>query len=361
MWGTRGRSTSRAALVLVAATVLLATACQKRNDVPYGEGLPDQVLDIYYPDEPEPDMPVVVWIHGGGYTGGCEQAPGYGRYPDEEAPGIPTVEDCLTKTPNPMYWSPVDLVDDGAVVVSVRYRLAGTPIPGDGDGDGTVADGETRPARHRDLVRDVDQAIRWVRGGGIQSVLPTLDVDTDKLVAWGWSAGANLAAHQALGTSGPAGAPAEVPDRLILFAGSYQFTAPDTRAFIDGSPFLDDVYRDLFGCRSLGGAPSHQDPACQDEIVAGSTVHESQAGADFPPTLISHGQGDGMVPPVESQRLAFVLTLGQVPVTVDAPACMNHDMLDVPVSSSGACLTPPTDRHPGYDEQLVHDTVFADW
>ena len=366
MLGVWGSHRCRTALALVASITLVGTACQKRNDVSYGDGLPDQVVDVYYPDAPKPGMPVVVYVHGGAYTGGCEEFPGFWAIEPGEKP---LGTGCDGQPVGAADWTPLKYVDEGAVVVSVRYRLAGTQIPGDGNGDGTVKPGETRAARHSDLVNDVDHVVRWVRAGGIESLDldPAVDVDPDKLVVWGWSAGANLSAHQALGTSGPAGAPAEVPNRLILFAGHYTFNDADTRDWFNGEyvipeaeggngvPGVRGVYTALFGCDPDLAVPS-DDPDCQDEISIASTVQVSNVPevSDYPETMIVHGrvgtspESDGMAPYREAEKMVWMLASNGRPYELDDPTGMFHNML---------AGDPP---QPGYDEQLVHDLIF-DW
>ena len=114
-----------------------------KRDIPYGEKAePLQTLDVYAPSEAK-DLPVVVWIHGGGWQAGDKT-------------------DVKQK--------PQVFVERRFVFVSVNYRL----LP-------KVAMG--------DIVRDVAKSVRWVHNhvaehGG----------DPKRLFVMGHSAGAQLAA-----------------------------------------------------------------------------------------------------------------------------------------------------------------------
>jgi arylformamidase len=114
-----------------------------RRDIPYAEPAdPRQVLDIYAPPNAK-DLPVVVWIHGGGWQAGDKTS---------------------------VQEKPRAFVDKGLLFVAMNYRL----LP-------KVAMG--------DIVRDIAKSIRWVHDhisehGG----------DPKRLLVMGHSAGAQLAA-----------------------------------------------------------------------------------------------------------------------------------------------------------------------
>jgi acetyl esterase/lipase len=326
---------------------LLAAGCQKVvDDASYvtpadtGTDASQRVVDIYVPPESArtADMPVVMWVHGGGFTGGCEEAPGHPQAcpPDESYESIWSPLDYLNQAPencvSPDQWC-------ASVVVSVRYRLAGTPIPDadDADGDGDVT--ELRPARHHDLVRDVDAAVRWIRGGGLQAEIPDVDIDTNKLVGWGWSAGANLLGYQALGTSGPEGVPAERPNRLILFSGPHSFDDPETRAMMQ--LWVPDMYAQLFGCPP-GATTPETEPSCRDAVIQATTAQPANGPHfdGYPETLLVHGvldpdpppgdlpPGDNFVPVAEARKLLYGLAAAGVERHYFEEAGMSHAMLD---------------------------------
>src|SRR5262245_46027164 len=121
-------------------------------DLPYAAtGNPRHVLDLHIPDGAPTPIPVVVWIHGGGWQSGDE---------DDWVPAQP-------------------LVNAGFAVASVSYRLttdSGSP-------------------HFPDPIQDVKGAVRWLRANAATYVF-----DPQHIGAMGSSAGGHLAAW--LGTSG---------------------------------------------------------------------------------------------------------------------------------------------------------------
>jgi len=105
-------------------------------------------LDLYLPAPSEKAVPVVIWIHGGGWKGGKKGSGGPAR----------------------------GLIERGYAVVDVEYRLSSEAI---------------FPAQ----VEDCKAAVRWVRANAKKYQL-----DADHIGIWGSSAGGHLAAF--LGTSG---------------------------------------------------------------------------------------------------------------------------------------------------------------
>lgn len=131
-----------------------------RRAVPYAvrPGYRPLLLDLYLPEVA--GAPVVLFVHGGGWRVG------------DRAVFCPTWRD----------WSPqpfARLVEAGFAVASVDYRLSGEAL---------------FPAQ----LDDVMAALHWLR---IRS--QELGIDTGRVVAWGESAGAHLAALLGL-TESPA-------------------------------------------------------------------------------------------------------------------------------------------------------------
>ena len=145
----------RSLLLVALATTSFARAQCVGCDVPYAEvpGVDASLLslDVYVPDAPA-GAPVVVYVHGGGWSGG-----------DKVRVGAKAA------------W----LTEQGAVFVSVNYRLS--PSPPDPDAPGAV--------RHPVHARDAAAAIAYVyreidRYGG----------DPARISLLGHSAGAHLVA-----------------------------------------------------------------------------------------------------------------------------------------------------------------------
>jgi len=131
-------------LLFIAFTaVTVAQAQNVKRNIPYVEPANEhQMLDVYAPENAK-DLPVVFWIHGGGWQGGDKAS---------------------------VHAKPKAFVDKGHVFVSTNYRL----LPN--------VDMET-------IVRDVAKSIHWVHDH-----IAEYGGDPKRLVIMGHSAGAQLAA-----------------------------------------------------------------------------------------------------------------------------------------------------------------------
>ena len=128
---------------IVLAFVTAAQAENVKRDIPYAQPANErQMLDVYAPENAK-NLPVVFWIHGGGWQMG-----------DKSAVQI----------------KPKAFVDKGYVFVSTNYRF----LPN--------VDMET-------IVRDVAKSIRWVHDH-----IAEYGGDPNRLLIMGHSAGAQLAA-----------------------------------------------------------------------------------------------------------------------------------------------------------------------
>ena len=156
-------------------------------------------LDVFIPDASWPrPMPVIVWYHGGGWTGG---------------------------TPGQFYPQSVALRNQGILCVSVEYRLkkkhGTTPF---------------------DCVRDAFDAMRFVKDH-----LEEWGGDSRRVAAGGGSAGAHLAsALTTLTAEDLAGSHAErakaIPDLLLLFNPVFN-NSPEENGWGSGS--LGDRWREM--------------------------------------------------------------------------------------------------------------------
>jgi len=120
----------------------------ERNIVYARIGERELLLDLYRPEDAEGLLPVVLWVHGGGWRNGSKDAPNRA----------------------------VGLVRRGYALASVGYRLSPEAI---------------FPA----AIEDCKAAVRWVRANADEHGL-----DPDRIGAWGSSAGGHLVAL--LGTTG---------------------------------------------------------------------------------------------------------------------------------------------------------------
>jgi arylformamidase len=132
-----------ALLVIVLAFVSAAQAENTKRDIPYAEPANQrQMLDVYAPEGAK-NLPVVFWIHGGGWVQGDK---------------------------NGVQSKPQAFVDKGFVFVATNYRF----LPN--------VDMEA-------IVRDIAKSIRWVHDH-----IAEYGGDPNRLLVMGHSAGAQLAA-----------------------------------------------------------------------------------------------------------------------------------------------------------------------
>lgn len=251
-------------LVALAGTAAGGAALARDEWVPEGvrvlrgrkyvrNGHERQKLDLYLPESTRP-LPVLVWIHGGGWSGG-----------DRSNPPI------------------LDFTGDGYAVVSVGYRLSGDAI---------------FPAQ----IHDLKAAIRWLRANSA-----TYNLDPDRIGVVGASAGGHLAAL--LGTSGghaglegDLGNPeqsSEVQCVVDLF-GPSDLTRMGRRRDQKKSP----------EARLIGG------PIDRNRGRAERAAPLRYVDAGDAPFLILHGDADPVVPLEQSRRLRDALRDAGVEATL---------------------------------------------
>jgi acetyl esterase/lipase len=257
----------------ILAILLLAPAAQAQtlnSNIPYAESAHErQVLDIYSPDGAK-GLPVVFWIHGGGWQTGDKT-------------------DVQIK--------PRVFAERGFVFVSTNYRL----LP-------EVEMGV--------LVRDVAKALGWVhkniaRYGG----------DPARIVVMGHSAGAQLAALLSIDDRylKAEGVPFEVLKGCVPVDGdTYDIpaiiTTAEIRQTVHGLPLPTFGHRVKFG----------NDPAKHVDFSA--ITHVAQ-GKGIPPFLILHVAGHPDVT-AQARRLGAVLHAAEVPVRVFAAEETTHRKLN---------------------------------
>jgi acetyl esterase/lipase len=247
---------------LLGATALLVGAEPERSALPRNvRAVTDLVyrrdghrrvrLDVYSPTSPAParGWPTVLALHGGGWRGGNKTD--YGRMA-------------------------AILAEHGYAVVAVDYTLSkpGTP---------------SWPAN----LEDVRAAVRWVRHHASQYGL-----DPDRIAALGASAGGHLAAL--LGTFPDARDASGVSSRVQAVIDFYG--PADLTTLVSQSPPAGTAVTLL-----LGGRPGE----VADRYREASPLNH--VSADDPPTLLIHGEGDRIVPPDQSRRLAAALGSAGVP------------------------------------------------
>jgi len=198
--------------------------------------------------------PLLLWIHGGGWRGG---------HRGDESPAFP-------------------FLDSGFVVASIDYRLSQQA---------------TWPAQ----IHDAKAAVRWARAHA-----DVLRLDTARIVAWGTSAGGQLAAL--LGLTTPA-------DSLEGRVGADSDQVASVRAVIDyfgPTNFLHYVPRRWSKGSSVGQLLGCAVKDCLDRARAASPV--TYVTPDDVPFFITHGTGDSTVPFAQSVSLDSALRAAGVPV-----------------------------------------------
>ncbi len=216
-------------------------------DLPYTPPAWPQALagDLYLPERAGP-LPVVLLVHGGSWQKGrrADMAPIARR-----------------------------LAQAGYAAFTVSYRLA----PG---------------WRFPAPLQDLQQALRWLAENA-----ETYELDPQRLAAWGFSAGAHLAAM--LGT-------VDETDMLYL-AGR-----PPLRAVVAGGTPADlRRYPRSPAVTALLGASLAEAPARYAQ--ASPVVH---ASAGDPAFFLYHGRRDTLVEPAQAQALNDALQAAGVPVTL---------------------------------------------
>ncbi|MEN9704368.1 MAG: hypothetical protein RLZZ393_247, partial [Pseudomonadota bacterium] len=232
-------------------------------------GLPDLVyaqpagfrpltLDVYLPPRSTARRggnPLVVFIHGGGWVNGHTRHSGA----FENWPGLLAA-----------------VAAKGYVVASLNYRLSGeAPFPA--------------------AIQDVKSAIRWLRARAA-----VYGIDATRAMAWGGSAGGQLAALAATSCGEPALAPAgaaEVSDCVqgaVLWYPVTDFSAMARPAGPGAPPPAENKY---LGCAIA---------LCSAETLRLASPLK-QVSARTPPMLMVHGDGDRQVPVQQSIALDAAL------------------------------------------------------
>jgi acetyl esterase/lipase len=258
------------ALLPVLLVVPVARAQNLKSDIPYAEpGHERQVLDVYAAPGAK-DLPVVFWIHGGGWQTGDK---------------------------SDVQMKPRVFAERGFVFVSTNYRLL--------------------PHVEMDvLIRDVAKALGWAhkniaRYGG----------DPGRFFVMGHSAGAQLAALLCIDDRylKAEGVPIDVLKGCVPVDGdTYDIPAiivtAELRQSVHGLPLPEFGHRVKFG----------NDP--KKHIDFSAVTHVAK-GKGIPPFLILHVSGHPDVT-AQARRLGAVLQAAEVPVTVFGARETTHNKLN---------------------------------
>ena len=257
-------------ILLFLAVAADVRAQEVKRDVPYVEkGHERQVLDVYYPKKAK-DLPVVFWIHGGGWQGGDKK-------------------DVQIK--------PKVFTEKGFVFVSTNYRLLPDVEMGD-------------------VIRDVARALHWTHDH-----VAEYGGDPKRIFVMGHSAGAQLAAlvctddsylkAEKLSLSIVKGC---VPVDGDTFDVPAIIEVAETRWRTHGLPPAKFSHREKFG----------NDPAKHKDFSAVTHVAKDKG---IPPFLVLHVAGHPDVT-AQAQRLGNVLKGAGIPVTVFGARETTHSKIN---------------------------------
>jgi acetyl esterase/lipase len=227
------------------------------KDVPYASQSAAQKLDIYFPERVKGPVPVVVWLHPGGFAAGDKD---------------------MAKA------NAGALAARGYATVSANYRLAGE-------------------ARFPAQIFDAKAAVRWVRANAGK-----YNFNTNRIATWGISAGATLAAL--LGTAGNVKELEDLSmgnatessrvDAVIDWFGPIDFlTMSSQRQHTSPKPAPEN---DKSGESLMFGGPVSAVP---EKYKAASAIY--YVNAECPPFYIQHGSTDEVVPSQQSIDFAKAL------------------------------------------------------
>jgi acetyl esterase/lipase len=234
-------------------TVQFTGGIHAHADVVYSvlPGYRPLVVDIYTRGAAGPARPLVLFIHGGGWTSGHTRHSG-----------------ALANFPQVL----ADLAAEGFVVASLEYRLAAeAPYPAQ--------------------LQDTRAALRFLRANAAK-----YGIDPARVGVWGGSAGGHLAALAALSCgakefdTAPAPAASECAQAAAIWYGVFDFAPVLARAANTPGGSAPNA---LLRC-----TPAQCPKALVDSA---SPVHFIKPGA--PPFLLIHGEGDRVVEVTQS-RLA---------------------------------------------------------
>ena len=224
---------------------------------------PRQKLDLYLPKARKTDkpLPVVVFIHGGGWQAG------------DKTGGMRTV---------------APFVQSGEYAgVSVGYRL-------------------TAEAQWPAQIHDCKAAIRWIKGHAKE-----YNLDASKIGVWGTSAGGHLVSH--LGTSGDVkeleGTLGKHVDQNSSVTCVVNFFGPENFLTMVRQPSTVDRTKgkDYPEARLLGGAVPEREAVAKE---ASPVTHVSKGDAAF---FTAHGTKDPLVPYAQGEEIHAALQKAGVP------------------------------------------------
>ena len=244
-------------LCLATASFAQLAGVKTQRDLVYVEGGHERnKLDLYLPEKADGPLPLIIWVHGGGWQNGSKD-------------GCPPLR--------------AGYLDRGYAVASINYRLSGHAV---------------FPAQ----IEDCKAAIRWLRAHAADYGL-----DPKRFGVWGSSAGGHLVAL--IGTSGDVkefdvGANLDQSSRVQAVCDYYGPT--DFTVFVTTPGYASHATDASPEAKLIGGAVmENKDKAARVNPI-------TYVSKDDPPFLIVHGDKDPTVPINQSQLLFEALKKSEV-------------------------------------------------
>jgi len=255
-----------------------------------------RLLDLYLPRGAARALPVIVWLHAGGWrSGDRKQAPDLSRH----------------------------FAMQGFAMASIDYRLS-------------------REATFPAQLHDVKAAVRWLR-----THAERLGLDGRRIGLWGSSAGGHLATLAALTPADPGSeseslesesrdSDSSVPTDVQAVVTAY---APMDFLVMDGQRDAAEIEVDDPAAFVLPPGARTGDARSYESLLIGAPIHDrpdlaraaSPLGyvtASAPPFLIVHGTSDRAVPAQQSVMLHDALTRVGADVTLHLIDGRGHGFLD---------------------------------
>lgn len=224
----------------------------------FANGHERQILDLLIPSGAINPLPLIIWVHGGGWQSGSK----------EQCQAFPYLQ-------------------KGCAAASINYRLSQQAI---------------FPAQ----IQYCKAAVRWLR-----AYAKEYNLDPNRFAVWGTSAGGHLVAL--LGTTGDVktfdvgenlGFSSRV-QAVVDFFGPADFTQMAKYSLPNSR-----INHDAPEAKLIGGAV----PENQEEVAAANP--STCVAKNNPPFLIMHGNKDNLVPYQQSEMLRDALQKAGVPVTL---------------------------------------------
>ena len=212
-------------------------------------------LDLYLPQEIKGDVPVIVYVHGGGWKNGSKESGKRGAW----------------------------MIPHGFAIASIDYRL-------------------TDVGQWPDQINDCYAAVRWVRKNAKKYGL-----NGERIGCWGTSAGAHLTALMGTRTfTGRERVSSRVQATADWFGPAELLTMPPNNV---GNGRTEEDVANSNGAKLLGATVKDVPVLAKDASAL------DNVSADDSPFLVMHGTADPGVPISQSEKLHAALIAAGVPCT----------------------------------------------